>query len=216
MPEPRIFRAGDPEPTDVAEVQHTSSQCFQACVTVELVAGVEVSRSQCWTDGGGDPLDWADLTRRLGSCTLTEVARPDQGGLTGSSVIVEDIRPAASAGRSDTNGGAPAPGDAGNDLGQLRTAITAALIADEDVCAYADSDIVDDRLSAVANTAARALLAAGWLPPGDAEWGVDRGAVFSLHDDAADATEVFSRCLANGVRARLLRRTVGPWTPVTA
>jgi hypothetical protein len=104
MPEPRVFRAGDPEPTDVAEVRHTSSQRFQACVTIELVAGVEVSRSQCWTDGGGDPLDWADLTRRLGSCTLTEVARPDQGGLTGSSVIVEDVRPASQDRRGGTNG----------------------------------------------------------------------------------------------------------------
>lgn len=203
-PEPRIFHAGDPEPTDVAEVRHTSSQRFQACVTVDTVAGIEVSRSQCWTDGGGDPLDWADLTRRLGNCTLTEVVDPsmqstrppltstqfetaalgaggrwsgladqldpDQGGLTGSSVIVEGARPAAPAGRSDTNGASPAPGDAGNDLGQLRAeTITWFIGAIKAVGTSPFVNLVEVGAPwiyrEIAEEFADALLAAGWQPP---------------------------------------------------
>jgi hypothetical protein len=150
---------------------------------------------------------------------LPTVADPDQGDLTMITGDAQGVRPAASSGRSGTNGASPAPGDAGNDLGQLKAAIAAALIADEDVCAYADSDIVDDRLSAVANTAARALLGAGWRPP---VTGTDRltlisvvGGIIDEHfgDDHDEASRVAALAILD---AGYLDKTgaVGPPEPV--
>ncbi|MCU1687839.1 MAG: hypothetical protein JWQ81_8578 [Amycolatopsis sp.] len=215
MPEPRVFRAGDPEPTDVAEVQHTSSQRFQACVTVELVAGVEVSRSQCWTAGDGDPLDWSDLTRRLGSCTLTEVVDPDQGGLTGSSVIVEGTRPASQDRRDGTNTPPPvsqADQDPAEGLsGELRATLAAYL--DRVLLTEAWEESGEE----IADVVLRMASEAGWRPPGDVEWGYLRAGELGLAKDyTRKASEAVARSGGTYPGWVTVQRVApGPWTAVT-
>jgi hypothetical protein len=223
MPEPRIFHAGDPEPSDVAEVRHTSSQRFQACVTVDTVAGIEVSRSQCWTDGGGDPLDWADLTRRLGSCTLTEVARPDQGGLTGSSVIVEDVRPASQDRRVETITPSPVSRAAGTPFEGFSSDLS--VIAGH-VCAKVDSCTCGTDLDATMGQheptcgwepvgtveAVGALLTAGQTALGDVEWGYLRDDELDQPESTRPASEAIARQISAIPGWVAVSRPVGPWT----
>lgn len=111
---------------------------------------------------------------------LAEQLDPDQGGLTGSSVIVEDVRPAASAGRSDTNGASPAPGGPGNDLGQLRASDPETELADlvigvlnartdigtTPVPGLKDAEMLGTcSVIELSGDLVAAVLAAGWRPP---------------------------------------------------
>lgn len=77
--QPRQWVEGDPEPTDVYEVQHTNSQRYRRTFVTVNYGGSVVVRFWAWQSGpSGALLSWDTLAGRLGGYKLTEVLTDDE------------------------------------------------------------------------------------------------------------------------------------------